>query len=70
MPERGWRRAFEERIKVDGRKLVKLLDAGEFLALAFLRKNKMRALVQGRKIFLARDRVRLAVPNRCHAISA
>ena len=32
MTDRGWGRPFEDPIKVDGRKLVTLRDAGEYIA--------------------------------------
>ena len=32
MNDRGWRRQFDEPIEVDGRKLVTLRDAGEYIA--------------------------------------
>ncbi|WP_445216667.1 hypothetical protein ACKWRH_31395 [Bradyrhizobium sp. Pa8] len=32
MTERGWRRPFEDPIDIGGRKLVTLLDAGEYIA--------------------------------------
>ena len=32
MTERGWKRLFDDPVEVDGRKLVTLLDAGEYIA--------------------------------------